>query len=46
MFAWLDRAIAERSSGVAYLYVDPLLDRYRSDPRFKAAIVRAGLPPP
>jgi len=46
MFAWLDRAIAERSPGVAYLYVDPLLDRYRSDPRFKAAIARAGLPPP
>ena len=45
MFAWLDRAIAERSSGVAYLYVDPLLDRYRADPRFKAAIARAGLPP-
>jgi tetratricopeptide (TPR) repeat protein len=46
MFAWLDRAIAERSPGVAYLYVDPLLDRYLSDPRFKAAIARAGLPPP
>ena len=46
MFAWLDRAIAERSSAVAYLYVDPLLDRYRADPRFKAAIARAGLPPP
>ena len=45
MFAWLDRAIAERSPGVAYLYVDPLLDRYRADPRFKAAIARAGLPP-
>jgi serine/threonine-protein kinase len=46
MFAWLDRAIAERSSAVAYLYVDPLLDPYRADPRFKAAIARAGLPPP
>jgi serine/threonine-protein kinase len=46
MFAWLDRAIAERSPGVAYLHVDPLLDPYRADPRFKAAIARAGLPPP
>ena len=46
MFAWLDRAIDERSSAVAYLYVDPLLDRYRSDPRFKVAVARAGLPPP
>lgn len=45
MFASLDRAIDERSSVVAYLYVDPLLDRYRADPRFQAAILRAGLPP-
>jgi tetratricopeptide (TPR) repeat protein len=44
MFAWLDRAIAERSPAVAYLYVDPIFDRYRADPRFKAAIARAGLP--
>jgi tetratricopeptide (TPR) repeat protein len=46
MFAWLDRAIDERSAAVAYLYVEPLLDRYRSDPRFKVAVARAGLPPP
>ena len=30
---------------VAYLYVDPVFDRYRADPRFKAAVARAGLPP-
>ena len=46
MFAWLDRAIDERSSSVAFLNVDPVLDPYRSDPRFAAAIARAGLPPP
>jgi tetratricopeptide (TPR) repeat protein len=46
MFAWLDRAIDERSSAVAFLNVDPVLDPYRADPRFKAAIARAGLPPP
>ncbi len=40
--------IAQSPSGrsvVAYLYVDPLLDRYRADPRFKAAIRGPGLPP-
>ena len=45
-FLWLDRAIDERSWFVAFLNVDPVLDRLRSDPRFKHAVSRAGLPLP
>ncbi len=38
MFAWLDRAIAERSWSVAFLNVDPVLDRYRDGPaRFEGS---------
>ena len=46
VFHWLERAIAERSWFVAFLNVDPVLDKFRSDPRFKAAQVRAGVPSP
>ncbi len=45
-FFWLDRAIAERSWFVAFIKVDPVLDRFRSDPRFAAAVAHAGLPVP
>ena len=45
-FLWLDRAIDERSWFVAFLNVDPLMDRFRSDPRFRRALSRAGLPLP
>ena len=46
VFLWLDRAIAERSWFVAFMNVDPVLDPYRSDPRFGVAASRAGLPSP
>ena len=46
VFSWLDRAIDERSWFVAFLNVDPVMDRFRSDPRFKQAVSRAGLPLP
>lgn len=46
VFFWLERAITERSWFVAFLNVDPVLDRYRNDPRFKAALGRAGIAPP
>jgi hypothetical protein len=33
-FAWLGRAVQERSGWVAYLRVDPRLDGLHADPRF------------
>jgi TolB-like protein/Tfp pilus assembly protein PilF len=33
-FAWLTRAVRERSGWIAYLRVDPRLDALRSDPRY------------
>jgi len=46
VFFWLERAIAERSWFVAFMNVDPVLDPYRTDPRFVSALKRAGLPSP
>jgi len=34
-FEWLDKAYEDRSGGMVYLRVDPLLNELRSDPRFK-----------
>jgi serine/threonine protein kinase/tetratricopeptide (TPR) repeat protein len=42
-FRWLDRAIAEHSAAIAFLRIDPMIDGLRSDPRFAAAVNRAGL---
>jgi len=42
-FRWLDRAIAERSVGIAFMQIDPMLDSLRSDPRYAAALKRAGI---
>ena len=42
-FRWLDRAIAERSTAIAFMRIDPMLDGLRSDPRFSAALRRVGL---
>jgi TolB-like protein/Flp pilus assembly protein TadD len=36
MFQWLDRAYAERDSGLTQLLVTPFLLTYREDPRFAA----------
>lgn len=43
-FRLLDRADAERSWGVLWLRIDPLLDPVRTDPRFIALVNRIGLP--
>jgi serine/threonine-protein kinase len=42
-FEWLDRAIAERSNGVAYLAIDGFLESVRGDPRYRRALQRIGL---
>ncbi len=42
-FAWLDKSLAERSQWMAYLRVDPRMDRVRSDPRFAVLLGRVGL---
>lgn len=46
MFAWLERAWANRDPGIAYLLYDPFLFPYRDDPRFGALCAKAGLPLP
>jgi TolB-like protein/tetratricopeptide (TPR) repeat protein len=38
-FAWLTRAVQERSGWIAYLRVDPRLDRLHDDPTFKNLLV-------
>jgi eukaryotic-like serine/threonine-protein kinase len=42
-FRDLDRAVAERSSWMTYLAVNPRLDALRSDPRFQDVLKRVGL---
>ena len=42
-FAWLERALRERSNAIAYLRVDPQLDGLRADSRFPALVRDAGL---
>lgn len=42
-FAWLDRAIDQRSSSVIFLGVAPLFDPLRDDPRFATCLRRIGL---
>jgi tetratricopeptide (TPR) repeat protein len=44
-FAWLKRAIDDRSFGVGLLKVEPMLDNLRSDPRFKKIIADMNFPP-
>ncbi len=46
VFAWLDRAWANRDPGIVYLLFDPLILRYRNDPRFAALTAKVGLPAP
>ena len=40
----LEKALAERSSWLAYLAVDPIFDGLRREPRFKELVGRVGLP--
>ncbi|HET7930348.1 MAG TPA: hypothetical protein VFL63_03030, partial [Rhodanobacteraceae bacterium] len=47
MFQWLDRARKQNKAGVANnLLTDPLLLRYKHDPRFAALCKQLGLPAP
>jgi hypothetical protein len=43
-FAWLDRALAERSNWMVWLNRDPRWAPIRADPRFAALTRRVGLP--
>jgi serine/threonine protein kinase/tetratricopeptide (TPR) repeat protein len=43
-FLWLEKALEERSGGLRYLKVDPLLDSLRPNPRFNNLVERMGLP--
>ena len=44
VFKWLDQAWANRDNGIQYLLYDPLILRYKSDPRFAAFCKKVGLP--
>jgi hypothetical protein len=44
MLPWLEKAFAERSGSLLLLNVTPQFAAVRSDPRFQALEVRAGLP--
>jgi serine/threonine-protein kinase len=43
-FQWLERAYEERSNGIAYLAVEPLLEPWRGDPRYRDLLRRVDLP--
>lgn len=42
-FQWLEKAFEERSSSLAFLAVDPMMDSLRSDPRFADLARRVGV---
>jgi len=42
-FRWLETAMDERSTGLAFLRVHPRLDSIRTDPRYAALLDRVGL---
>jgi hypothetical protein len=43
-FEWLDRAWSSRDPGIEYLLTDPLILRFRNDPRFAAFCKKVALP--
>ena len=43
-FEWLDRAWSSRDPGIEYLLIDPLILRFRDDPRFAAFCKKVSLP--
>jgi TolB-like protein/Tfp pilus assembly protein PilF len=45
-FEWLDRAWSNRDAGIGLLLYDPLMLRYKDDPRFAAFCRKVGLPVP
>lgn len=42
-FKWLEAAYSGHAVWMSYLAVDPVFDRYRSDPRFQELVRRVGL---
>jgi hypothetical protein len=44
MFTWLDRTWAQRNPVISNLLYDPLVLRYKTDPRFAAFYRKLGLP--
>jgi eukaryotic-like serine/threonine-protein kinase len=44
-FAWLDRAVQERTHWLVWLNRDPRWESIRRDPRFAEVVDRVGLPP-
>lgn len=44
VFQWLDRAWKQHDPGISYLLYDPLILRYRDDPRFAAFCRKVALP--
>ena len=42
-FVWLEKAMEEKNDYLAYLNVEPLFGRVRSDPRFADLVQRLGL---
>ena len=42
-FEWLEKAFQERSPGLTWLKVEPMLDSIRSDPRYADLQRRMGL---
>lgn len=43
-FAWVDKALDERSNGAACIAVDRYFDEVRDDPRYRQIVKRVGLP--
>jgi serine/threonine protein kinase/Tfp pilus assembly protein PilF len=41
---WLETAVTERSRGLVFIKIVPELDPFRSDPRYRAILLRMGLP--
>jgi TolB-like protein len=39
-FAWLEKALEERSAGLMFLKADPIFDSVREDPRFRSLVER------
>jgi eukaryotic-like serine/threonine-protein kinase len=44
-FAWLDKAVAEKSGGLESIKVIPAMDRWHSDPRYLDLLKHIGLTP-
>jgi hypothetical protein len=42
-FHWLEKGLEDRSWWLAWLKVDPLFERARSDPRFESLLAHVGV---